>query len=255
MKRLLSILAIAMLMVIAFTSCNKDDDGDSNAKSYLLKSVSFYADWAGGTEKWEFTYDANKKVTQFVDYWEGAVDKTVSYDYATAGKLKLMKDGAVWKEWDINASGYVTKDESGNTFEYDANGYLIKYYENWGGADHLKYEMTITNGNITRITTYDDDGVTVKKIKEFTYTVGKNLNGLHQTNATDSDWRPVGNFFGKPSKNLVDYFEYWDPRVTPISKARSSLTYTFNALNNPIKVVKTLADMSTETWDYTFYEE
>ncbi len=219
----------------------------------LIKSVSFYAAWAGGTEKWEFAYDpTTKKVTQFVDYWEGAVDKTITYDYTTAGKLTLKKGVDTYGIYDINAAGQITKDSDGNTFEYDANGFLVKYYEYWSNASHLKYQMTITNGNITRITTFDDDGVTAKKIKEFTYANGDNSDAIHQANATDSDWKPIGNFYGKPCAKLVDYFEYWDPRVTPIVKSRSTFAYTFDAKDRVSKASKKLTDNSTEDWEYTY---
>jgi hypothetical protein len=260
MKKNLFLLGLAVLLAAVVVSCKKDDDGDNNTvKSYLLKSVSFYAEWAGGTESWEFTYDAtSKKVTKFDNLWEGALDKTITYDYATAGKLILMKGTEVYNSYDLNASGYVTKEPWSETewasFEYDANGYLVKGYEHWGDADHLKYEVTITDGNIKQIKTYDDDGTTVKKIKEFTYTIGDNVNGLHQANLIDSEWKPVGNFYGKPSKKLVDYFEYWDPREASPVKSKSSLEYTFDAMDRATKVVKTLSDNSTETWDYTYYE-
>ncbi len=217
----------------------------------LIKSVSFYADWAGGTEKWEFTYDGNSKITKFDNFWDGSPDKTILYDYSVAGKLKLTRDGEVYGEYDLNAQGYITKDQDGNTFEYDANGFLVKFYEYWDDASHLKYEITNADGNITKITTYDDDGVTAKKIKEFTYTIGDNVTGIHQANATDSDWKPMGNFYGKPSAKLVDFFEYWDPRESPIVKSKSSFTYVFDG-TRPTKATKTLADGSTEVWDYTY---
>jgi hypothetical protein len=223
--------------------------------AFLLKTISFEADWAGGTELWDFSYDATTKdVTKFDNYWDGALDKTITYDYTVAGKLTLMRGADVYGVYDLDAQGHITKDDDGNTFTYDANGFLTKYYEHWDGTDHLKYEMTITDGNITKITTYDDDGVTAKKIKEFTYTSGDNVNGIHQANATDSDWKPIGGFYGNPSAKLVDYFEYWDPRESPITKSKSSLNYTFDAKNRPSIVTKTLTDFSTEVWTYTYYE-
>jgi hypothetical protein len=221
--------------------------------SSLIKSISFFADWAGGTEKWDFSYDpATKKVSQFLNYWDGALDKTITYDYSVAGKLSLKRDGSNYGVYDLNSAGYITKDTDGNTMEYDADGYLVKYYEYWDNASHLKYQMTITNGNITKITTFDDDGITAKKIKEFTYTNGDNSDGIHQANATDSDWKPIGNFYGKPSAKLVDFFEYWDPRSTPIVKSKSRMSYTFDAKERVSKATKTLTDNSTEVWDYTY---
>ncbi|MEI6060623.1 MAG: hypothetical protein WCR72_07920 [Bacteroidota bacterium] len=224
--------------------------------SSLIKTISFYALWAGGTEKWDFSYDATTaKVTKFDDYWEAALDKTITYDYTVAGKLTLMRGADVYGAYDINTQGYVTQDLDGNTYEYDANGFMVKYYEYWSSASHLKYQMEITDGNISKITTFDDDGVTAKKIKAFTYTIGDNSDGIHQANATDSDWKPIGNFYGKPSAKLVDYFEYWDPRATPIVKNKSSFTYTFDAKQRVSKAVKTLsADSSTEEWSYTYAE-
>jgi hypothetical protein len=257
MKKTIGLLTFALILATVFTSCKKDNTTtDPNANVYQLKSVSFFADWAGGTEKREFQYDSvSKNVKMFDDYWEGALDKSITYDYSVSGKLTLKKGADVYGVYDVNAQGYITKDPDGNTFTYDANGFLSKYYEHWGDADHLKYETTVANGNITKIVTYDDDGVTVKKIKEFTYTVGANLNGLHQANPIDSDWKPVGNLYGKPSAKLVDYFEYWDPRVDPIVKSKSSFTYVFDAKNRPSVATKTLTDLSTEVWNYTYYEK
>jgi len=256
MKKNLLFLGLAVILAAVVISCKKDDNsGGTTVKASLIKSITFDAAWAGGTEKWIFSYDSiTQKVKKFDDYWDGAIDKTLTYDYSVAGKLTLMKGTSVYGVYDLNAQGYVTKDPDGNTFTYDADGYLSKYYENWGGADHLKYEMTITNGNITKITTYNDDGVTPKKIKEFTYTIGDNLNNIHQANATDSDWKPIGYFYGKPSKKLVDFFEYWDPQVSPIVKSKSSFVYTFDTKNRVSVATKTLADATTEVWSYTYYE-
>jgi hypothetical protein len=220
--------------------------------SSLIKSVSFWADWQGGTEKWEFTYDANSKITKFDDYWEGALDKTILYDYSVNGKLTLTRDGATYAEYDINSEGYITEDQDGNTYEYDANGFLTKFYEFWDNASHLKYFIENANGNVIRITTYDDDGVTEKKIKEFFYTSGANIDGIHQTNAIDNEWKQMGNFYGVPSTYLVDYFEYWDPRESPITKSKSSLTYDFDTSDRVTKATKTLTDGSTEVWEYSY---
>jgi hypothetical protein len=220
--------------------------------SSLIKSVSFWADWQGGTEKWEFTYDANSKITKFDNYWEGALDKTILYDYSVAGKLTLTRDGSVYNEYDLNSEGYIIEDMDGNTYEYDANGFLVKLYEYWDDASHLKYFIENANGNIIRITTYDDDGVTEKKIKEFFYTSGANIDGIHQANAIDIEWKQMGNFYGKPSAYLVDYFEYWDPRESPITKKKSTLTYEFDTGDRVTKATKTLTDGSTEVWEYGY---
>jgi hypothetical protein len=220
--------------------------------SSLIKSISFWADWQGGTEKWEFTYDGNSKITKFDDYWEGELDKTILYDYSVAGKLTLTRDGDIYNEYDLNTEGYIVEDIDGNTFEYDANGFLVKFYEFWDNASHLKYYIENANGNVTRITTYDDDGVTAKKIKEFFYTSGNNVDGIQQTNAIDNEWKQMGNFYGIPSGKLLDYLEYWDPRENPIEKNKSEYIYEFDGNNKVTKVTKTLTDGSTEVWEYGY---
>ncbi|MCB8994131.1 MAG: hypothetical protein H6538_00825 [Bacteroidales bacterium] len=261
MKKNLFFFGLAVLISASLVSCKKDDNNkDTTVKASLVKTISFDAAWAGGVERWEFFYDATSgKVTSFDNYWDGTLDKTILYDYTTAGKLTLTRDGSTYASYDINDKGYITKEDWGGgeyaAYEYNADGYLVKVIEHWGDADHLKYQMTITNGNITKITTFDDDGVTVKKEKEFFYTIGDNVNNIHQANAVDSDWKTMGNFYGKPSKKLVDHFDYWDPRVQPISKSTSSLTYEFDAKNRPSVVTKVLTDLTTEVWSYTYYED
>jgi len=258
MKKLFGILTIALLVATAFTSCKKDST-DATAKAYLVKTISFTADWNGGISGYEFAYNTNKKVTGFNRTFDAGADGVFVYDYSVSGKLSATKDGSAYSAYDINAQGFITKEDWGGgeyaTWEYDANGYCTKYYEFWSGVNHLKYQMEITNGNITKWTTYDDDGVTAKKIKEFFYSAGKNINGLHQANSIDSDWKPVGNFYGKPSTNLLDHFDYWDPRVTPVSKSTSTFTYQFDTKDRPVLATKTLTDLSTEIWGYTYYEE
>jgi hypothetical protein len=259
MKKFLGFLMMATVMAMVLISCNKDDNNNNNTpEASLIKTITFAADWNRGASGYEFFYDADKKVTNFDRTYEGGADGAFVYDYSVTGKLTLTKNGEAYGSYEINDQGYITKDfwseSEWASYEYDANGYLIKGIEHWGDADHLKYVITITDGNVSRITTYDDDGVTEKKIKEFTYTIGDNVDNLQQANVIDNDWKPIGNFYGKASKKLVDFFEYWDPRESPISKSKSTLTYSFDASDRPATVTKTLTDMTTEVWNYTYYE-
>jgi len=259
MKKFLGLLMMATLLATSFLSCKDDNDDNNNTpKASLIKTITFSADWNRGASGYEFFYDTDKNVTNFDRTYEGGADGAFVYDYSVAGKLTLTKDGEDYGSYDINADGLITKDywsaDEWASYEYNADGFLVKGIEHWGGEDHLKYEITITDGNISKITTYDDDGVTVKKIKEFTYTIGDNVDNLQQANVIDSDWKPVGGFYGKASKKLVDYFEYWDPRITPIEKSKSTLAYEFDTSDRPSKVTKTLTDMTTEIWNYTYYE-
>ncbi|MFA6125816.1 MAG: hypothetical protein WC699_00795 [Bacteroidales bacterium] len=220
----------------------------------LLKTIGVV--YSDGVEKYEFIYDGTtKRISRIDDFWNDELDKTITYDYSVSGKLTITK-GSSATTYDINTNGMVTKEDWGGgeyaAYEYDADGYLVKIIEHWGGADHLKMQAVITNGNVMKHTTYDDDGVTVKKIKEFTYTTGENVNNIQQANMVDSNTLPCGNLFGKASKKLVDYLEYWDPRNTD-PKKRTTITYEFDAKNRPSKITRTGVDF-VEVYTYTYYE-
>ncbi|MEI8048614.1 MAG: hypothetical protein WCI92_14630 [Bacteroidota bacterium] len=220
----------------------------------LIKTIGVV--YTDGVESYEFSYNATtKQVTKIDDYWNAALDKTITYDYSVAGKLTITK-GTSATHYDINAQGMITKEDWGSgeyaAYEYDADGYLLKIIEHWGGADHLKMQAVITNGNVMKHTTFDDDGVTVKKIKEFTFTIGDNVNNIQQTNMVDSNTLPVGNLFGKSSKKMVDFLDYWDPRATPIVKKRTTITYEFDSKSRPSKITRTGADF-VEVYTYLYY--
>ncbi len=219
----------------------------------LLKTIGVV--YTDGIEKYEFIYDATtKRINKIDDYWNDELDKTITYNYSVAGKLTITK-GSSAIVYDINANGMVTREDWGGgeyaAYEYDADGYLIKISEYWSGSIHLKMQAVITNGNVMKHTTFDDDGVTVKKIKEFTYTTGENVNNIHQANMVDSNTLPCGNLFGKPSKKLVDFLEYWDPRISD-PKKRTTITYEFDAKHRPSKITRTGVDF-VEVYTYTYY--
>jgi hypothetical protein len=233
-------------------------DDVSFTTSFLVKKITFTAPWNGGLSGYEFFYDANKRVTHFNRTFDGAADGAFVYNYTVANKLTLTKDASAYASYDLNAQGNITKDDWGGgeyaSWEYDANGFITKGYEYWSSTNHLKREVVITNGNVTKITKFADDGTTQTQVKTFTYTTGANINNIQQTNVIDSDWKPVGDFYGKASAKLIDYFEYWDPRVNPIVIKKATFAYTFDAKNRPATVTKTAADLTLEVWTYTYYE-
>lgn len=224
------------------------------SSSSLIKTIGVV--YPDGVEKYEFTYDGTtKRITKIDDYWNESLDKTITYDYSVAGKLTI-NSGSNATVYDINSNGMVTKEDWGGgeyaAYTYDGDGYLTKIVEYWGGADHLKMEAVVTNGNVMKHTTYDDDGVTPKKIKEFTYTIGDNINAIHQTSMIDNNTKPVGNLFGKPSNKLVDFLEYWDPRTSD-PKLKTTISYEFDSKNRPSKITRS-GDGWQEVYTYTYYD-
>jgi uncharacterized protein (TIGR02145 family) len=221
-----------------------------------VKSVSFHATWQADIEKWEFTYDLSGRVAQMVNLWAGSLDKTLTYDYSVPNKLTLTKDdNSVYASYDLNESGYITKDDQGGGdylgYEYNTAGFGITFNE-FFGTNVKKREVFITDGNVSKIVKYNDAGDTTQ-IKVFTYKPDNNMDGIFQANISDSDWKPYGNLYGRPSTKLIDSFTYWNPTANPVVKKTATFAYTRDAKNRVTKIVKTTAaDSSTETWDYTY---
>lgn len=207
--------------------------------------------YTDGTDLYKFSYDALSRIDTITNYWNDELDKTLYYDFSVPGELTIDRNGDL-SVYELDNAGRVVIDADGSKCEYNADGYLLKMSEFWDNAFHLKYEMVITNGNVMKITTYDDDGVTAKKIKEFVYTSGENINGIDQVIVVDSPWKTIGGLYGKVSKNLVDYLEYWDPRENPIVKSRTTITYEFDANDRPTEILRT-GDGWQEVFTYTYY--
>jgi hypothetical protein len=220
-----------------------------------VKSVSFHATWQTDIEEWDFTYDLSGKVAEIVNLWAGSVDKTWTYDYSVPNQLTLAKDGNSYASFDLNESGYITKEDKGGGdylgYEYDNAGFGITYNE-FFGTNVKKREVFITDGNVSKIVKYNDAGDTTQ-IKVFKYLADNNMDGIFQANISDSDWKPYGNLYGRPSTKLIESFTYWSPNDSPVVKKTATFAYTRDDRNRVTKIVKTNAtDNSTETWDYTY---
>lgn len=257
MKKYLSLLMTAALVAAFVTSCNKDDDDDdiTVAASKIKEIKAVYG--VDEYETWKFTYDANGKVTKVENYWLTDFDKAYDYDYTVAGKLSITRTGQSPVVYDLDAQGRIVKEDWGGgeyaAYEYNTDGYLVKVIEHWGGEDHTKFMVEVTNGNITKHTRYNDDGV-VNRIKTFTYTPGDNVNNIDQANVVDSNWKTVGGFYGKNSKKLVDHLDYWNGPGDEANTKTTNITYEFDSKNRPSKITR-VGDGWQEVFEYSYYEE
>lgn len=244
------IAALAVVMLIS--SCKKDDDDDTPPvpEASLIKTTGVV--YTDGTDLYEFSYDAQERIDEITNYWNDEIDKVLKYDFSVSGELTIDRNGEL-STYKLDAQGRVIEDDWGTKYQYDANGYLVKVIEHWDDADHLKYEVDVVDGNVMKITTYDDDAVTVKKIKEFTYTTGDNVNNIDQVIVVDSPWKTIGGLYGKTSTKLVDYLEYWDPRETPIEKRMTTITYEFDDKNRPTDITRA-GDGWQELFTYSYYD-
>ncbi len=253
------ILKTSMLVILSATilvSCKKDSEEKEKEKEVEatpIKTLNVVT--VDGTDSYTFTYDDKKRVTKIDNYWNDVFDKAIVYDYSVSGKLSIKSGDYSPTIYDVNAAGLVTKEwwseDEWAAYEYNADGYMIKVIEHWDGADHLKMEAVISNGNIMKHTNYTDDGV-VSRIKEFTYTPGDNVNEIHQASMIDHNTKPIGGIFGKPSKKVLSSLTYWDPRVDPVEQRTTTMSYEFDAQNRPIKWTRTLYDGNQEVYTYAY---
>lgn len=255
MKKFISILMLAAIAAMSFTSCDKkDDDGDDPIVVPPAKIKTISVNYGDGVEGYEFIYDATDRVSKIYNSWEGVAVDTIMYDYSVAGKLTITKED--WPTtYELNSAGLVVKEiwdeTSYASYEYDANGYLTAVNEFWDGANHKKFEVEVTNGNVTKHTRYNDEG-NPNRYKTFTYTTGDNTAKIQQTNAVDSNWKTVGGIFGKSSNKLVDYLEYWDAG-DEANKKTTTITYTFDSKNR-ISTMTRSGDGWQEQYSFTYYE-
>ena len=256
MKKFFLMLTLAAFAAASITSCgDKDDDKDKPVVIPASKIKTINVNYGDGIEGYEFVYDVNKRVSKIFNSWEGAVVDTFTYDYSVAGKLTIVKEGNA-TVYEINDKGLVTKEiwdeTSWASYTYDAEGYLTSVKEHWDGADHNKFDVEVTNGNITKHTRYGDDG-NINRYKTFTYTSGDNKAELHQANAVDSNWKNIGDLFGKSSKKLVDYLDYWAPGDENTKKT-TNITYTFDTKNR-VSTMTRAGDGWQEVFAFTYYDD
>jgi hypothetical protein len=261
-KNLFYYLCMVMIMSITISCDDDDDDNPPVVEASLIKTITLDYDGTGAdVEGWEFIYNASDKVTSIINTYNGSIEDTILYDYSQAGKLIITKSGTP-TTYELDANGRVSKElwvADGSEYEgytYNADGILTKIVEHYGGADHLKYDLTVANKNVTNRIRYEDDGVTVREDREFTYTQGDNLSNIQQIYAVDSEWKPVGGLFGKASAKLADGFVR-HITADPLSNYGVNFVYTFDSENRPATITKSGTSSGgpyTEILTYTYYE-
>ena len=261
-KNLFFYLCMAVFMSITISCKDDDDDNPPVVEASLIKTISLDYDGTGAdVEGWEFIYNASDKVTSIINTFNGTVEDTILYDYTQAGKLIITKSGNP-TTYELDANGRVSKElwvADGSEYEaytYNADGLLVKIIERYSGADHLKYDLTVANGNVTNRIRYKDDGVTVNEDREFSYTTGDNASNIQQIYAVDSEWKPVGGLFGEASAKLASGFVR-HITADPLSAYGVTFEYTFDAKNRPATITKDGTSSGgpyTEVLSYTYYE-
>jgi hypothetical protein len=255
--------AIALIASSVFiSSCGGDKGSDTPAVVVASKIKKISLNDGFAIESWDFTYDASKRVLSISNVYDGGTPEIIAYDYTVANKLTIDKAGSK-TVYVLDAAGRVIKelwDVAGTEwegYEYDADGVMKKVIEHYSGADHLKYDLTILSSNITNRIRYEDDGVSKREDRVYSYTSGDNLSAIPQIYAVDSEWKNIGGTFGKPNKKLLASYVR---KITadPTSTWGATYVYTFDAKNRVATQTKNGTGSGgpfTESWTYTYYED
>lgn len=273
MKRSLMFLSTLVLVLSALfiSSCGDDDDASDGGEipPALVKTLVI------DETTWTFTYDdAHDDRLMKVDVTEvGGDPYSYTYDYSVAGKVSETEAGT-WGEYTtvfaIDNQGRIVKqfwdpevDDEFEGYEYNSDGYLVRWYESVGGEEKNYFTATVVDGNITVHTSYDEEaGTTVTRTKTFTYLPSAsalNVSDLQQANLKNSERRTIGGLYGKASKKLVDYLELEYPDA-PEEYVKNLNTYTFDDENRVVSITRTGVDSEgaptdlNETFFYTYYD-
>jgi len=251
-------LAVLLFSAALISACSDDDAGNETpeVKQSPIKTIGVV--YPDGVETYEFLYDANGRVTSINNGWtqtgeEPSEPDLISYDYSVANKLTITK-GETETVYELDANGRAVKeiisDIESLSYEYDADGFLVKITETYEGTDYPKFDVTVANGNVTEHIRHNDP----VRHKTFAFLSGDNVNGLHQTNPADSDWKVLGGLLGKPSQKMVNYLEYWDEGAEAEIK-KTTMAYEFDDKDRITKWTRQLFDGNNEVYTYTYYED
>lgn len=264
MKNNYKLLLIALVAMVGFASCGKDDDTKKDSTSEIETGLEVGADGKtyliskikrSDTEYGAAEYDDKGRLTKYSNYHNGEVEyyTTVKYSGNTVTLTENYSEGGKYTVVaTLGENGYaktaVSKEtytegedtynyESTSQFTYNSDGYLIKTVESdketSDNPDHEDEtstsitEFTYSNGNlVSSVTTYGDG----------------NSYALTFEYYTDKDYSPVLDIedlrflFGKASKNLVKKkteVEIYDGHNY---NGETNYTYTFNDDGLPITV-------------------
>jgi hypothetical protein len=266
MKKSLMFLSAAVLALSSgfLTSCGDDDEGGgSKVPPAVIKTIALDYNGDGSeVEQWEFIYDTEGRVETINILYNGVSDGSREYDYSVDGELTITRNGNE-TVFELDDEGRVIKEywnaekTEWESYQYNSSGYMTKIFEHWSDADHLKYDLTVEDGNTTNRIRYEEDGVTVVEDREFSYTIADNASGIHQIYAVDSEWKNIAGLYGKQSDKLV---EEYVRHITadPASTFGATYVYEFDDKDRVATQTKNGTGSGgtfTEKWTYTYYED
>ena len=222
MKSMKNLFVIGLTLAICagFTACGNDDDKQEVTLPTIFEGkriTQCESTTNGYTERNAYNY-SNGKLISYSEYEisnKETFEDKYTIDYENNQVRISWKDGNDSEicTYSLNENGFatsailVTKEDEDvwnthYTFEYDANGYLIKITERNDGEDAKIIEIERNDGDVLSFS-YDDSKYT------YTYTSNINKGGILPI---DNGWLDVeaelhiayyAGILGKPTKHLI----------------------------------------------------
>lgn len=196
----------SLLLAALLTSCSKDGNpipSNPNSKALVksIQTIDFF-----GTNKSNYTYDSQRRISQNIITYEGSPDKQQTFKYEYTGTQVIVReyDASMTLKYtsylNLNSKSLVDTSFERNGEEivvhkYDSDMHLTgkKEYDqnnNLNRSQEYKYE----NGNLTSLIYYDESG-NKKSSYEFPEYDLKKFNSMDNVNVGQS-------YAGKLSNNI-----------------------------------------------------
>lgn len=183
-------IAVLFMLLFAFNGCKKDKDEElvsARVKTHSLTNLQ-----SGYALSETYSYDAQGRVT-LIDYSNGIREE---YTYAANQVTVTISDTSSTPlfvtNYSLDSKGLAESSSDGRTFEYNAEGYLVK--ENLGVDSFVYYNYI--NGNLAARTRLGPGGI-ILDYSFRTYT------------ADNLELRDYGLAFrGKSNRNLVQTMQF-----------------------------------------------
>lgn len=246
-------LLFPALLLILMIACDKDDNVNPGS-SKLLKSYTYTSD----TDTLHFTYNANKELTRWEDSY-GRETFTESgnklhYVYFRKNENRNVADAMFnldgnrriisgHGDFSYNLADPFTSDF---TFEYDANGNLVKWTDLQTDGDKRSYEMTWQNGDMTKVKWIYDDSLLLTFNITYSNIEDKVRLDKYKFYFLTRD------FFGNSSKHLLSHVE---KILTPHTTSDTEWGFSYQMDNDgyPAKVfLNYITAVAKDTLEYHY---
>ena len=237
-KNFISLTVAAISIAVAFTSCQKDDNG----KIKLLETVT---EPYGQYHKYE--YDSQNRITQYSKYnSSGELLETRTLTYSGNDLVTVVFNSATLYEF--TKSGNKITSYGPQTWDLNSNGQLVKYAMKLGGNSQL-IDYLYQNGNIVKYTysyTYEEGG-TFDVIDEYKYDDKKSP--MH--NCTTPQWYLIYSFMEISTKNNMTERKWSVDSGTGVE----THTYEYDSDGYPTKCTTTNSSNGYKDITYYTYKE